>query len=482
MAASNTVEVRKPKVTIEGESVDSIRYKSTTPVSSFFNGSPSIDYSFHKSGGDRVESPTAKELISKIAAAQTAMFEPPTFKSMTIVDGSGNSAMFKGYDTGPHHSIMFGGVSNGKSLVHRCAKLFFINTSIYAPPDGRNQTPDGRSLRLLQGAKNPCAALKIVLEQIIKDFKRLNNSEDKLIRDRIHEANEKIFQEEWYPILDASTDTTIPNFDKIASSLSTQLHLYNSIRSVYLSGAADFSVIVSQFASMFQMVFIPGHMGVAPGKFIPASNMLSNPEEKEVNIVSLSMTPGPKKFLVPTAVAVKGLPAGTGAGEPDGRAKRTSGRGMISWPETLPSTGQILVIQMPFWLPANLFPKTVPKTGKNLNADENFNLTKQEQKESLEMGDVVIKVCSYIARLTYNTLSLGDATASVVCPLDVSWELGKRYTIKQPSSSSGGSEALFSGFLRDVQHNISSVPSKPEATTQLTFSHVEATGFTLPNK
>jgi hypothetical protein len=36
--------------------------------------------------------------------------------------------------------------------------------------------------------------------------------------------------------------------------------------------------------------------------------------------------------------------------------------------------------------------------------------------------------------------------------------------------------------LRAVQHRVSSNPSKAEASTQLTFSHVEANGFTLPNK
>lgn len=482
MASANTVEVRKPKVTIEGASVDRIAYRATTPVSSFFNGSPYVEYSFHKAGGDRIESPTAKEIIDKIALAQTALFEPPKSKAMVINSGVGDPATFTGYETGPHHSIIFGGVNSGTTLVHRCSRLFFINTSIYTAPDGQKQTPDGQALRLLTAAKNPCDALKIVLQQIIKDYEKLTDSEDKKITDRIHSANKKIFEEEWYPILDASTDTSIPRFEKIASSLATQSHLYDSIRSVYLSGSADFSVIVSQFANMFQMIFVPGHMGATPGKFIPASAMLLNPEKKEVNVISLSLTPGPKKFLTPTAVAVKGTPSGTGSKEPDGRAKRTSGRGMVSWPLTLPDDGQILVMQMPFWLPANLFPTSISKTGENLDIELNFNLTVTSQKEEKTLSDDVRVICAYIARLTYNTISLGDATASVVCPLDVTWELGKRYSIAQPSTTSDSSEILFSGFLRDVQHNISSVPSKPEATTILTFSHVEATGFTLPNK
>ena len=65
MAAANTVEVRKPKVTVGGEATDSIVYQATVPISSFLDGSPTIRYSSHKAGGDRVENPTAKELIEK---------------------------------------------------------------------------------------------------------------------------------------------------------------------------------------------------------------------------------------------------------------------------------------------------------------------------------------------------------------------------------------------------------------------------------
>lgn len=487
MAKANTVEVRKPKVTISGEATDSIVYKSTVPISSFFNGSPSLSYSSHNAGGDRVESPTTNELIQKIATAQTAMFEAPTSNSAVIIDGSGNGVTFMGYDTGPHHDIMFGGVNTGKNIVHRCARLFFLNTSIYIPPPpekGQKQEPTGAAVKVIESAKNPGAALKLILENIIKEFEARQGASAKTteyeIRKKIHQANVKIIEEEWYPILDASVESSIQNFAEVTAEPALQVQLYKVIRGVYLSGAADFSVIVSQFETMFQMKFIPGNMGITPGKFIPTAAMLANPEEKEVNIVSLSMNPGPKKFLVPSAVAVKGLPRANQ--NATGQRAESSGESMIVWPETIPASGQIIVIQMPSWLPSSLYPKTIKKTGTNLSFEENFQLYQTVQKEIYKGVSLVEKICLDIARLTYDDISLGDASASIVCPLDVSWELGKRYSIKQPSTTSGGGSVLFSGFLRDVLHRVSSSPSKAEASTQLTFSHVEATGFTLPNK
>jgi len=484
-AAANKVEVRRPKVTIPGESTDSIEYKATIPVSSSVAGCPSVRYSSHKSGGAKIENPTAKELIAKIAAAQTAMFESPTQNTITIEDGSGNTAMFEGYDTGPHHDIMFGGVNNGKSLVHRCARLLFLNTSIYIPPEakeGEDSSETASAVHVLDAAKNTCEALKIVLETVIEDSK-INSSDDSdesKIRKKIHEDNLKILNEEWYPVLDASTESGIPAWEAAMNTKSIRMQIYNQIRLVYLGGSSDFSSIMATFENLFQMKFVPGHMGTTPGKFIPASAMLADAEEKEVNIVSLSMNPGPRKFLAPTGVAIRGLPPtekpATGA------AVSSAGTNMIVWPEPLPTTGQTLVMQMPSWLPADTFPNFVVKGGKNLDFNANFQEIKGQESKKLISAFLIKRICSDIARLTYNDVSLQDAFASITCPLDVSWEIGKRYSIKQPSTTSGDSSLLFSGFLRAVTHRVSSSPSKAEATTQLTFSHVEANGFTLPNK
>jgi len=484
-AAANKVEVRKPKVTIPGESTDSIEYRETIPVSSSVDGCPSIRYSSHKSGGAEIENPTAKELIEKIAAAQTAMFEAPTQNSITIEDGSGNGVVFTGYDTGPHHDIMFGGVNNGKSLVHRCARLLFLNTSIYTPPQAKPGTklpPTAAAVKVLEAAKNTCEALKLVLEAVIKDSKinSSDNSDESKIRKKIHEDNLKILNEEWYPILEASTESGIPAWSAAMNTKSIRMQIYNQIRLVYLSGSSDFSSIMSTFENLFQMKFIPGRMGITPGKFIPASAMLQDAEDKEVNIVSLSMNPGPRKFLAPAGVAMRGLPSTSLP--PTGAAVRSAGTSMIVWPDPLPATGQTLVIQMPSWLPSDTFPKSIVKGGKNLDFNANFEEIKGQESQKLVSALLIKRICSDIARLTYNDVSLQSSSASITCPLDVSWELGKRYSIKQPSADSGGSSVLFSGFLRGVSHRISSSPSRAEAITQLTFSHVEANGFTLPNK
>ena len=113
MASANTLEVRRPIVTVPGELTDSVSFASVCPGANRMP--PSVSYSAHKAGSDRIESPTSKELIQKIADAQNTMFQPPVENVVNMLDGAGNFAMFRGYAAGPNNTIAFNNVRNGKS-------------------------------------------------------------------------------------------------------------------------------------------------------------------------------------------------------------------------------------------------------------------------------------------------------------------------------------------------------------------------------
>jgi len=70
MASANSVQVRRPRITVPGESTDSVTYQASVPISSSSEGCPSIRYSSHSAGAAKVENPTAQELIQKIATAR----------------------------------------------------------------------------------------------------------------------------------------------------------------------------------------------------------------------------------------------------------------------------------------------------------------------------------------------------------------------------------------------------------------------------
>jgi hypothetical protein len=476
---ANTAQVRKPIVSIEGAKADSLAVSWTVPISSFLNGSPTAKLSTHPEGSDKIVSPNAKELIDKIAAAQQAMFDPPEAKNVILNDGNNGVLNFSGFDTGPHHEVMFGGVTNGKTLIHKCARLLFINTSIYEGADARTAV---RNKSLLSGIKSPAEAIKKVLQELIKVFpQKLSNDTSttestKNVKRKIHEANLTIINDIWFPILDASTDAVLDGFAAaVENCYSLRDKLASTILNTYTNSNTDFSVVISQFESMFQMVFIPSNDGIEAGKFIPNKDIVNGGTEKEVIISSLTMYPGSRKFLTTTAVAIQGAPAETRTAE-----RKPLGPELVSWPATLPANGQTLVLQAPSWIPTDIkIPKTDTSEKKRVYLDVNIQkaLDKAEQNQRGKSGKLIKDLLTEFAKQYYCNVTLVEASATVVTALDVTWEIGKRYIVKQ-----SGGDALFSGFLHMMKHTVSSNTTSPQANTQLTFTHVEATGFTLPNK
>lgn len=470
MAAPNTVEVRQPKVSVEGEATDTLTMSWTVPVSSGINGSPCAKYSTHASGGKEVETPTAEKLISKIATAQKSMFESLETKDISINDGN-STFNFSGYDVGPHHEVLFGSVSNGRSVVHKCSRLGYLDTSIYLFPVGKG----------LKETKEPSSGasateyMKIVLEEMVDNFKpdelKLTLTGKALeIRLRAHENNTDILND-WYGVLEASKATPLEGFSDFVKSKGNCSALVDAVSSVYMSGAGDFFQRISQFEMMFQLQFIPSyHDSASVGKFISTKELVSKPESKSINVRGLSIAGGPRTFLPITSVVMLGLPCG---GIKD--LQTASGSDAALWPSSIPKNGSILTISAPPWLPAEKITEKVIEPGSDLSCEAyEASLDKNDEQKS---DEAIPKVAKDFCRCYYNNASLGSSRASVTTLLDITWEIGKRYSVKQE-----GGGVLFEGFLQNIEHRVSSVPGRADATTQLTFSHVEANGFTLPNK
>ncbi len=464
-------EVRSPKVTIAGEDADSVSIAWTVPVSAGLMGNPYAKYSAHKAGGEKVLNPNANDLIKRVADAQKNMFEQPEIKSMELFDGV-SKLKFSGYDVGPSHSIAYGSVNTGKVLVHRCARLAALNTAIYVPPKddaaylGADEPGEGAA---------PADYIKLVLEKMIENYEN-DPPEDEFLKqniDKINEYNKKILKEDWYPLLEASKEATLPGFSDFVADTTCALNLVSTIASIYSSASSNFFTQISQFEALFQMLFVPDPKGETAGKFIPFKNIIDNPEEKSLHIRGLDISAGPKSFMPLAGVVVTGLPNyDMYLGGP-----HTTGNVLVTWPETLPKVGKVETISAPTWIPRDLL---VPQDEVE-QADLDPNKVKSYY-ENLGVSvkgtaDICTKIIKEFAKSYYAYTSLEPCRASVVTLLDLDWEVGKRYTVKQ-----NGGTTLFSGFLQYIEHRISAKPGSPDASTQLTFSHVEANGFTLPNK
>lgn len=472
----NTVEVRSPTVTIDGEATDDLTLSFTVPVSGGLSGSPFARYSFHEPAGEEAISPTTEELVGKIEAAQQEMFTNPELKSVTINDGV-NQKIFTGYNVGGHHSVMFGNVANGRTLVHPCSRLDYMNTAIYV--GGGKEAYLDKS-RKIKSTTIPDLMAE-VLDNIVADWEEFKGSSDDktddvtaAVRDSVHENNKAIF-DTWNSVLSASTDVELEGFAEYVENESQRVTVAEKIAAVYQSSSPDFFSKIAQFESMFQIRFIPSPDGDTPGKFIPFKKMVSDAEDATINIRSLAMQAGTRGFMPVGAVVMTGLPRSAPY-----LGKATAGTAMVSHPETIPAGAAVETITAPSWIVSDLLP-TIEEADISGNLDLNAYLSALGTLDDAadERQKSILKLAKDFARNVYCNIALSTSTASVVTLLDVTWEAGKRYKVTQDKEDA---TVLFSGFLQNVEHNISSSPSRANATTTLSFTHVEAGAFELPNK
>lgn len=475
---ANSASVRKVKVSIDGVDTDLADVAWSVPVSGGLVGSPAVSYAVHDPGLQQVVSPTAKDIILSIADDQNTMFASPQATTITFNDGTPESkdVKFTGFKVVPNYSVSVGGVNVGAGLVHMCAMLENLNTSIYSPGPS-----DSTKLDFPTSAGYPSNYMQIVLEELIKKFESVadDGSSQYAISQRIHEDNKELLKI-WYKVLDDTFASGPDGFKDYSANEANALLITQEVKKVYINSAGDFFQKVSQFESMFQMQFIPDPTTLSAGKFIDFDDIVGGtPEDKTVSVRSISITAGAKGFIPVTAVIMTGL-----SSDNTTKLLHISGDGIAVWPETIPPGGGIYNISAPPWLNTMVMPA---RSGAEVLIDPGLpsllDLAAYEDKLKAEQlgAETVIelaqKVATSVCRSVYVNKSLENSRATIYTLLDMSWEVGKRYKITQD----GGTE-LFTGFLQSMTHRIGSSPGRTDAATQLSFTHVEATGFTLPNK
>jgi hypothetical protein len=184
------------------------------------------------------------------------------------------------------------------------------------------------------------------------------------------------------------------------------------------------------------------------------------------------MTAGPKNIL-PLAYVVSRGP------KPQTHRDTKYGHIVQRWPKQAQSTGQVIEIGTPSWLPAEII---VPKQSSgsvgdtlDLNVYENEKIEEDKKLYEVTFPEVA-KVLERWAKQHYVDFALASSNAKIVTELNVQVTPGKRNTVVSPNG------ALFKGFLTEVTHTLSSIPRNLQASTELLFSYVEAEGFELPFK
>lgn len=460
------VIVLQPSATaaIQGQDVSVDSVTITYGINSF----PSAEITFHDSDvpSSGVVQVADKDVAARIAAQQNAMFTAQSPDSRVTVNDGTNSISFSGYVSGPAYRLGIQDVRFVTTIMHEASAVTKLRSSIYTNKKGLFRSGD-TPLRSKIGD-----GLAAMLDLMMKERDpALPDEESKAIVEQIHVNNAKPI-EIWKKICVEST-VEWPELETLLKYPAVKTNLQDLIATHYQNSSHDFFQAMQLFQSEFSMTYVPSLEPEAMGKFIPAEDLVNlEPELLPVNIRSILMTAGPKDILPLSYVVTRG---------PKPQTHRDTKYGHIvqRWPKQAQSTGQVVEIGTPPWLPAEIIveKKSTATVGDTLDLDE---YEKEKIDEDQKLYEVtfpdVAKALERWAKKHYVDAALANATAEVTTELNVQVVPGKRYTVASPNG------VIFKGFLYQVQHGLSSVPRSLQAHTKLIFSHIEAEGFELPFK
>lgn len=479
-------EIRKPEAYLSssGLSPDSVEVTFQIPVSTRLEGAPHASLTVHATSGSsspETVSPVATDLISLMAEDQRKMYEDPEPTSLTIFDGL-DEMVFSGFLFSPGYSISFGRLGHTKRVTHGLAKLDNLNTAIYRPPPGEPGA-EAAAYKLdgavIDGGDSPTEWMKVVLEYMIenKDFDSSGDENDEALRENIHTNNEEALKI-WYEILDNS-EVEIPGISEFGPDVA------GAIQAIYMGTSSSFLGAIANFSAQFQMLLIPDMEG-SSGKFISYADVVTGEaEDKKAEVSSLYIAAGSQSFLPVTQVVMKGIPLSFFRGETATTGPSGLPTVVAGYPVSNSAGGKIEIITSPSWMPLDAWTDdsgdSASESGDSLDLSAykaSVELQGAEgEKITIDSGKIATEYC----RNHYLNSALMQSTANVSIPLDVTWEIGKRYKVAQFGNNDEGIP-LFTGFLAGITHSLSSSPGSINASTSLMFTHVEANGFTLPNK
>ena len=464
------VEVRVPTATAQLQGVEA----KVDVVTAHFgiNGFPSVSVNFHD--GNLPDSGVIKmagtDVAASVAAQQNAMFtsQLPN-SSIEITDGAGGTLSFSGYISGPKYSLGVGQVGFQTTIVHEASALSNLKTNIYQNINGAYR--NGKSVLEADIGASLWASLEKLRKYSTLAARALPDGESRTISEQIDASNAKGLAI-WEQICSQS-EVEWPELPALIEKNSTTgVNISAVIYGAYLSNYNDFVQTMQQLQAMFSMVYVPSLENGNAGKFISTDVAVGDATPLTVKLRAISMTAGPKNIMPLAYVAVRG-PA------PKEWRRGRYGHIVRRWPKVPVSTGQVVEIGPPSWLPTDQvvgLPQGATLTDTMSLAG--YRISKRDEKARLYEVNfpAVGKLLDRWAKQHYMDFSLAPTSAQVTTDLNLGVVPGTRYAV---SSANG---PLFKGFLTGVEHSVSSKPNQLQAYTRLSFSHIEAIGFTLPFK
>lgn len=445
---------------------------------------PTAEVKYHVVGSG-ISKAVPSDIAGKMASSQNGIYKGLQKDQITINDGT-TEKTFSGYLVNGAYTIATGNIGYSHTMIHSSSIIDMFQTGIYSSPGQFRDFHDAPA-----GGAKYSSWMKVVIDDIIDQWQKsadsdTNSSEaTKAYTKKIHGENAEPIKV-WDSILASSEDEN-SYLESMNDSKNVMLKnsLLSAIKNIYTQSMGNFTNSIKTFGAQFQTAYVPTIFSGADapnGKFIKYSKMVESGETKSLSIRGMSVKTGISQIIPIGQVAVHGTPAeyyrnGIPKGAPGAIPPEIA---------VFPSSaiaGRSIRTMAPSWLPVSLdmgseTPTVLPENYDKLDGSAFMQAVATLIANKGDAKGNVHKAVVEWAKNMYVDLAISGAVAELSIKLDISWELGKTYSVESKSDS--GSVPLFVGFLAGITHSINSTPGSPNAATQLLFTHVRAVGFTLP--
>lgn len=426
----------------------------------------------------------------KLSAQQALMFEQtnvPNSKAI-IYDGAGKSIVFHGFMSSPGYGNAPGVLGNSYMLMHQSIMLSSYRSFIYPTPRADHRESDITGDIFLLNSKDMATRFIEVLEILVKRWDLENDKSgtpfsvaQKVIR---HKQNEVIFPR-LKAVMEASTGASY--WPSLTDDSGDHPAISAWIAGMLSDRVGDFFNTLAVFEQDFQCMFVPqfdAPIDSLLGRFVSYESIGSGGtgplEPLTVPVEAVQFAGGNRTFLPITHAIVSGTYLTPWRSDLGNGNSNTQVPELAVFPESFNAAGLGITSPGPPWMTA-LVETDVSAEDAKANMDaldlDTYETGRVKIKDFIQKVNDKVKrpILDTWARNIYIFSALSGAICTINTPLNVAIKPGRRHAVLNKKG-----EILFNGFLAQVSHRVSAEGERSSASTSLSFTHVEASGFNLP--
>lgn len=459
---------------VDGE----IRHPSYIDMTLSINSYPRVNVTHHvdKDASEECATVWGKKVANTMKQRQEKMFQERTVPDMELrIKDQFGEISFSGYIVNPNYKFSANQVDLTDIALPEYAKMDSFNPSCYCLDTPQTRVEKDQCPTLKDEKKIPKFFMKL-LDFIKKQWElaKKPKSAGGEAQQRIHKVNEKT--KKYVQQLMSNSDETfgwedIKEYLTIGGSINDGL-VRGRIISLLRSCSGSFISSLLAFAEDYQCLYIPKWDDV--GCLFNRDKIYDNPKELKLTPISMTIEAGSPGLFPSRAVLVCYSPVSFNPRVID---KNDIDETYWTYPTKVEEGGTLVPVPGPPWLPHNANLTKKPNANAGLKADDAKRIAEDAGNGRKEAAEKRLNCIEKWAKSIYLWQSLSGSVIRIQNPLCLYAKVGTRYKIRLPSG------VVARGLLWSIQHIISSDGSgRTNATSMLTFTHVEIDGFELPGK